>query len=185
MICDLSDCNLIVVPGAASCCGGAGLSIYCRYICYNLHDLQQTLVSTGPIRGPDCVHSANEKAALVGKMCLQTLGGVVFLSRPVSWSLVPEPGPLTLCNKRERSSGTQTRNFNTNFLTWQDDILILLISVKIKPPEALVTLVIIDDYVQLGGTSVQSLPSTVQTTVSAQLCCLQPSVRPWSFIIML
>ena len=102
-----------------------------------------------------------------------------------AWSLVPEPGPLTLCNKRERSSGTQTQNFSTYFLTWHDDILILLISVKIKPPEALVTLVITDDYVQWGGTSVQSLPSTVQTTDSAQLCCLQPSVRPWSFIIML
>ena len=45
--CDLSDYNWIVVSGAASCCGGARLSIYCRYICYNLHDLQQTLVSSG------------------------------------------------------------------------------------------------------------------------------------------
>ena len=73
---------------------------------------------------------------------------------------------------------------STKFLSWQDDILILLISVKIKPPEALVTLVIIDDCVQLGGRDLCTV-ITEHCTHSAQLYCLQPSVRPWSFIIML
>ena len=112
-------------------------------------------------------------------MCLQTLGVGVFLSRPVS--LVPGAGAgLTLCNEREGAHPEHS----TKFLSWQDDILILLISVKIKPPEALVTLVIIDDCVQLGGRDLCTV-ITEHCTHSAQLYCLQPSVRPWSFIIML
>ena len=64
---------------------------------------------------------------------------------------------------------------STKFLSWQDDILILLISVKIKPPEALVTLVIIDDCVQWGGRDLCTV-ITVHTLHNFAVCSLQ-SVR--------
>ena len=74
---------------AASCCGGAGLSFYCRYICYNLQNLQQTLVSIGPIRGPGCVHLTNENAAQIGKMCPHL---VLFSCLDLAPTLAPGAG---------------------------------------------------------------------------------------------
>ena len=72
-------------------------SFYCRYICYNLQNLQQTLVSIGPIRGPGCVHLTNENAAQICKMCPHL---VLFSCLDLAPTLAPGPELLTLCNER-------------------------------------------------------------------------------------